>query len=493
MSDSPSAPDHVLDGFAYRRRVADVMVGPVVTIALGATLREAAAALGAHRVSALAVTGGDGPVSGILTERDLVRAIARGVDLDRATVLQAMTADVATIAPDAFVYVAIGRMQRLGIRHLPVVDDGRLAGMVSARALLKLRAGQAPVIGDAIGAAETPQEMAESLAQLPALARAMLADGCGGHEIAAVVAGVFRDATARAVALAEARLSDSHLGPPPAAYAFLVLGSAGRGESLLRPDQDNAIVHAGTVADDGWFAELGRMASDFLDAAGIPYCIGHVMASEPHWRRTLAGWRDEIGRWIARAEGESLLNVDIFFDFQPVHGDRGLAGALRAQSLAAAARAPLFLRMMAGQLDSLSPPFNLFGRLRTDPDSGRFDAKIGALLPAVAAARIMALATETPETGTVGRLRAAAAIGGAESGAVAEIVEAHGLVLRMLAAQQVADRAAGQPATNWLAARELPRHEREALIEALHAIDGAKLLVRDVLTAPRNGSTPAAR
>ena len=79
---------------------------------------------------------------------------------------------------------------------------------------------------------------------------------------------------------------------------MLVLGSGGRGESLLAPDQDNAIVHEGSEADDPWFKEVAERIADLLDAAGIPYCMGKVMASNAIWRRSLTGWEEEVLRWL---------------------------------------------------------------------------------------------------------------------------------------------------------------------------------------------------
>ena len=72
---------------------------------------------------------------------------------------------------------------------------------------------------------------------------------------------------------------------------LLILGSGGRGESLLAPDQDNAIVHDGRPEHDPWFLDIATRISDLLDAAGIPYCKGKVMATNPDWRRSLDGWR----------------------------------------------------------------------------------------------------------------------------------------------------------------------------------------------------------
>lgn len=109
--------------------------------------------------------------------------------------------------------------------------------------------------------------------------------------------------TRRAAELAEERLRTIGLGAPPVAYAVLVLGSAGRGESQLAADQDNAIVYASGAeggAEDAYFEKLATHMSDVLDASGIPYCKGGVMAKNKAWRKSVRTWRATIDGWMHR-------------------------------------------------------------------------------------------------------------------------------------------------------------------------------------------------
>jgi CBS domain-containing protein len=107
----------------------------VLSIDAEAVLSEAAAQMDYQDVGALAVLE-RGSLVGIVTERDLVRAIAEGVDLSLATVGEYMTPYPATVTPDTELSEAAEIMLSLGARHLPVVQDGRPMGMVSARDLL---------------------------------------------------------------------------------------------------------------------------------------------------------------------------------------------------------------------------------------------------------------------------------------------------------------------------------------------------------------------
>lgn len=324
-----------IDSFPYRYRVQDVLRHPV-EIAEGASLEQAARRMREAAVGSLVVLDGGGRAAGIVTERDVLLAVADGGAAALARPVSAVVSrPVVTVPADAFLHVAIGRLQCLGFRHLVATDaNGRAVGVVSARALLALRTSPALALGDEIAAARSPGELADARAKLPGLARGLRAEGVPAAQVAAVLAAALRDLTAQAAALAE-----RELGPAGHPYALLVLGSGGRGESLLGPDQDNALI-CGT-ADDPWFARLGERLADILDAAGVPYCKGGVMAARPAWRHTAAGWSTEVAGWMRRAEGEAMLSVDIFFDFAPARGDAGMATDLRAEALRRAGGAPL--------------------------------------------------------------------------------------------------------------------------------------------------------
>ena len=80
-----------------------------------------------------------------------------------------------------------------------------------------------------------------------------------------------------------------------------------------------------------------------LNEAGVPYCNGGVMASRRLWRHGVDDWHDQVSRWVDRPKPEDLMNVDIFYDFLPVAGDKGLAVELRRHALDAAGRSMPFL------------------------------------------------------------------------------------------------------------------------------------------------------
>ena len=113
-------------------QVRDVMTEATVTDTPTDNLRTAAERMWREQTGSLLVTQ-DGRLIGIITERDVLRAVALGADPDRATVDEAMTVDVFTVGPDMQLHVAAREMAARWIRHLPVLDSGQLLGVVSMR------------------------------------------------------------------------------------------------------------------------------------------------------------------------------------------------------------------------------------------------------------------------------------------------------------------------------------------------------------------------
>jgi CBS domain-containing protein len=450
----PAAPPAALarlDSFPYRHRIAEVMSAPPVTLDPAAPVAAAIRTLSEHGASSAFLALPQG--WGIVTERDVLRAL----DRHGAAALAMPAADFAslplqTVPADAFVYRAIGRMARLGVRHLGVcAADGTLVGALTPRNLLRQRSSAALLLGDAIDCATSVAELGRAWAQVPLMVRLLRAEDVPAPQIAAVISAELCAMTRRAAELAEAAMLQEGLGPPPAPYCVLVLGSAGRGESLLAADQDNAIVHAGDGAGDGagsevdrWCAALATRMNALLDEAGIPFCTGGVMAREAGWRHSLAGWRTHVATWLRRRRPEDLLNVDIFFDAVPVHGDLALGETLRDAALAQARAAPDFLALLSQQAASWRAPLSFFGRLRRNAE-GRTDLKLGGLLPLVAGARVLALRHGSPARATPERLRNVAARGIGAPSDIEAIIAAHAVLLAALLDQQLADAEAGTP------------------------------------------------
>ena len=469
-----------IDPFPYQHRLAEVMSRPVETIDPGATCTQAAATMRRLKISSLLILGADGRPAGIITERDLLNAVAElGAGALDLPVGQRMSGPLVSLPPDAFVFTALARMAGGGYRHMPVVDPvtGQAVGMVTAGSVLKLRAQGALVLAEDIGAAKSAAALAAIQKRLPAIAAGLLQEGVGARQIAAVISAVLRDVSGRAAELACESLQ-AEGKPAPARWCYLVLGSGGRGESLLAADQDNALIHDFEHDDHPWLAELGKRASEILDQAGIPLCRGQVMAMNRNLRHNLGGWREEVAFWIESLAPEALLNADIFYDFQPVAGDFSLAAALR-DSATGLGKDPGFIRALAGTSARRGSALNIFGRFREE--GGRVDLKRGGLLPIVSGGRVLALRLGVAATATPERWHAAVAPGFVRREDFARIDDAHEMILELILTQQVADLAAGRAPGTAVEVRRLLGLSRERLKQALKIVGEIDLILNHVL------------
>lgn len=475
-----------IDSFPYRHRVGDLMKHPPLTVANDRPANAALAAMMEKKVSSLFLPpdSADGPY-GIVTERDILRAIDRAgpAALD-APVGSLGRRPLVSIHRDEFVYRAIARMSGGGFRHLGVVDEsGALCGALSARDLLRQRAGDAVFLSESIESARSRFELGRVWSQLTPIARALVFEEVDARNIASLISRELRALTARAGELAAAEMADAGLGGAPAPYALLVLGSGGRGESLLAMDQDNALIVADGAPDgaDAWFEELGRRTADILNETGVIYCPGGIMAANAAWRKPLGVWRETVRSWIGRSRAEDLLNCDIFFDAQAVLGASGMADDLRAEALALARQATNFHKFLALAAGNFDTPIGMFGRFRTE--AGRVDLKIGGIMPIFSAARVIALMHGVGARTTPKRLAAARGLETVSGKDIDNLVEAHRLLLNLILGQQLRDIDAGVALSNKVAPSELNGFEKQEMKWALEQVS----LVSNLLGIPALG------
>ncbi len=480
----PAAPSETqslarIDSYPYRHRVRDVMTAPPVFVAPETTVREAVDILLQKRVSSVFLKTSEGQV-GIVTERDVLRAVAE--DKLDGPLSAIMKAPLQTVAKDAFIYRAIGRMERLGFRHLGVRGDkGEIVGAVTPRNLLRHRAMAAIILGDAIDTAPTPAALSKAWANLPLMASSLIAEEVDARLISEVISSELCIMTRRAAELALERMRSEGGGNPPVAYCVMVLGSAARGESQLAADQDNAIVYAEgeeNGAADKYFQTMASHMSAILHESGIPNCKGGVMAKNRAWRKSVADWRVTIDGWVRRHRPEDLLNVDIFFDAVSVHGDAALGNDVWNYAYEAGSAARDFQNLLIEMTRQSETAFTMFGGFKLNGE-GRIDLKKYGLMPIFASARVLSIRHDVRARSTPDRLNGALEKGVGSAETVREILNAHRVILRAVIEQQLIDADAGAPLSTFVETARLDRQRRQELKQALQTVAEATGLIAE--------------
>jgi len=413
---------------------------------------------------------------GILDARDILRRVLFEASPEQP-VNGFLAGSPSVVGVDDPLYAAIARMIRDDAATVVAIDPaGRPRGVLRRETAFAAAAGDVlEALAQAAPADDVPGLTAAKAAQ-PAVAAALLEE----HQPASVVLAFVNTAnlatTARLCAATRAALAADGWGEPPAPFAAIVMGSAGRGESLLSPDQDNGLIIADSPGQDraridGFFAEFARRLNRDLAAVGFPLCPGNVMAGNPTWRKTLPEWCAQIDDWARARTNIAILNADIFFDFRCAYGDATLAAELRRHVTRVAQGNAAFLNQMAWRQSEEGPSVGLFGRIVGRDESAAVDLKLHGTMPLVEAVRLLALWAGIEETGTTARLGALLDRRVIESVDHDELAAAFGFLTDLLLRRQVADALARRSSAKTLAPATLPRHERERLFETLRRID----------------------
>ncbi len=435
-----------------------------------------------------------GPIRpvGILTEEDVVRRLTFRAD-PKTPVGEVMTAPLAVVGEHDYLYTAIARMRRLGLRHLPAVDDsGRPVGML--RLAEAYAAGAADTFDqlDALTSDGTIAGMRGSKAAQAPLAGELFADGLTAPEIQQVVTHLNNDIARRVVGLNVAAMESEGLGPPPVPFAMIVMGSGGRGENFLYPDQDNGFIledypDAEHARIDPWFIDLAERVTRDLDAIGIPYCPGNVMASNPLWRKTLSQWKEQVDGWVARATAQAVRNADIFLDFGWLYGERDLVAALKAHVAEATRGSDRFLQRLLHDEGAHKVALGWFNTLATDrrkPEhKGEIDLKHRGTMPIVQGVRVMALREGVEGYGTLEKIAGLESVGRLDAEQADRLRNAFLTISGLLLKTQIKAFETGGRVGNHVRPDTLSKRERDSLVRALKHVQTFRNTLRYTLLA----------
>lgn len=379
--------------------LASVPVGeimrPVHLTAPQHTVQQAAAQMRQERVSSLMIPLPEGAGFGILTDKDLRnKVLAEGLPPD-TPVAQVMTAPARTAPEDLSALSALNLMFRANIRHLPVVRENRVLGMVGMADLLRVQTRAVSYIVQDLLDAPDPETLCASARQLPSHTAHLYRAGQRAEQLARLSSYAYDALYRRATELVQ-----QELGPAPGAYAWLLLGSIARRECGLNPDQDHLLLIE-REEHRPYFQELAVRVEGLLVRAGLPACEGGVMASRHLYTRE--AYMEQIGTWFRVPDPQALLNVTIFFDPRMVAGTLDVR-AVRARRLAAREH-PAFMAHLTRLAVGQRPPVRLRRRLGWGRDES-LDLKVQGLARIVDLARLQALHVGEPHPSTFVRLRA---------------------------------------------------------------------------------------
>jgi CBS domain-containing protein len=410
---------------------------------------------------------------GMFTTTDLRDALLHATPADRLRVADVARFNLISLEPEAELFDALLVMLRHRIHRVLVKDGDKIVGLLSQLDLMSFMSNHSHLITLQVEQATTVDELQSAALQVDDSIKLLQRGGMRIEIISRLVSELNGQIFARLWTL---------LAPPELIQnsCLLVMGSEGRGEQILKTDQDNALLlHDGYVHSE--LQAITRKFSDTLLEFGYPPCPGDIMVTNPMWCQPLAAFRESIGQWLFGGDPEGKMHLAIFMDARAVAGDAALLVDARAHALKLALGSDTFVARMASAIDQFPEPVNSWwNRLpllqNREPDT--FDLKKIGTFPIVHGARAMALQYRLDTLGTVERLQTLANRDLLPAALTRDLIETLRMLMALKLRNNLRQRSLGQPISNLVELSSLGALDRDQLREALSIIRQFKQFLR---------------
>jgi len=469
-----------MEAYPFQKRLAEIMVTAVESCPPETSAREVARRMAERGVGSVLVVDPRHGLLGLITEHELVtRALAPAQsDPDTLTAGEIMQSDPLTMLPETYMYEAMSEMTRRHLKYLPIVAGGDVVGMVSLHDLMRYRSHKAMLLLGSVREEQSLTGLAAIRRKLLTVAQTLMAEMRSAGEMTEILSYIHHGIIRRTFELCLAEAAAAGREAPAVRYCLLLLGSAGRHEMLLAPDQDHALLFEDYPDDrhpeiEAFFAPLSTRLVEALAEVGYPRCEGGVMAANPQWRGRLIDWRERLHDWISNPEPQQVRTSSIFFDFAAVYGEAGLARELREQVLAQVCGQPGFLYQMMALDLRYRVPVGLLGRFlveRGGEHPGELSLKLGGILYIVDCVRMFALEKGIGEVNTCRRLKALVTVDIFAAETAEHIRAAFEALTFLRLRQELHQLEKGQPVSHHLDPHSLSKAEQELLREAFQAV-----------------------
>ncbi len=449
--------------------VEELMTSPPVVVPLDRSIRAAAALMVEQTAGSVLVSDPSGEVIGIVTDKDLRKMIAVGLDFE-TPVASIMTSPVLTVEAEASCFDALLQMMRHRMHHLAVMKNARVVGMLTSHDIMLLQGRSPMALFREIDNQQSLDGLPRLAGRVQSLVRMLVEEGARAGAIVRMMT-VLNDAVLNR--LLELLLKE--FGPPPVAFCWLLLGSEGRREQTFKTDQDNALILGDSKdpvisrAASYYFEAFTASAIEQLAACGFPLCPGGVMASNAAWRKPLSSWKRTVENWIVKPEPHEVLQASIFFDFRTGFGEASLAKKLRDVIKRDAPGNQIFLRHLAANCLETRPPLSFFRSFIVEKDGehkNTLDIKLRGIAPVVEFARVLALQYGVAETNTLDRLQQLASEEHLPRELALDAAGAYEFFLQIRLVHQLELLEAGKTPDNRIDPRKLSDLEKQTLKEA---------------------------
>ena len=407
---------------------------------------------------------------GMFTTTDLLHALDGRRPVSELPVRECARFDLVTADPDTDLFEALWLMVRHRVHRLVVRERGEVIGVLGQLDLVSLVANHSHIVAVQIDDATSVADLKAAAHRIDDMVVLLHDSGIKIERITRLVS----ELNTRLFAKLWLLVAPSEL---LADSCLLVMGSEGRGEQILKTDQDNALLLRDGIHFDG-IEEVTARFSAGLAELGYPPCPGQIMVTNPLWRQPVSSFRATLREWVFGTDPDGPMRLAIFFDAACVAGDARLLEAARQHLQNILVDNDAFLARFAAAADQFSESSSWWNWLTTRRDEQVMDLKKLGTFPIVHGVRALALKHRIHAVGTADRIQQLVVCGALDEALARDLVDALHFMMALKLNHQLRERKLGLAPSNLVRPSELGTLEREPLQDALAIIKRFRALLR---------------
>jgi len=452
-------------------KVKDAYLQKPLIVDENTTIFDAVNTLKDHKGSSLLVKGKD--ELGIVTDTDFrEKIVLNRMNFDEP-ISKLATFGIKTVDADDFLFNAQIKMNKYGIKRLIAIEGEEIVGVLDLISLTSFFASHTYAVMMEVDNTTTVEELKAASEKFVNVIRTFYAKGVKVRYISKVISQLNDKLFAKLYEL----LAPEELKQQA---ALIIMGSEGRGEQILRTDQDNALI----ISDDCTVSkqEIEEFANNFTEHLvdmGYPRCDGNIMISNPFWRKSANEFEKTLYNWIESTREEDLINLAIFYDALCVAGDKYLLIRLKEHLSKTASNSKVFFTFFAGPVLNFATPLGMFANFVVDKNKHKdeLDIKKGGIFPIVHGVRALSLEKSINKTNTVDRIKDLNDIGVIDRELAGELIESFTFLLSLRLKSGLEKIDSVQEPDNYINPSKLKILEKDLLKDSFKIVDKFKKFI----------------
>ena len=447
-------------------RVDAIRLKKVAIVEPNISVKEALELMKSQNAIALLVKNKDG--YGIVTDADFREYILNSEHI--STISQIQSYPIISATKDELLFNIQLLMSKNSIKHIPIIEDKEVLGVVEIADILSYFSNQTHILTSSMQNATSLESVIDIAKSLHNTIKVLHSRGIKARYIARVVSEINKKMYQKLFEFIFPKEWQENA-------SLVLLGSEGRGEQIVRTDQDNALIFK-----DGYepkdIAYYTQKFVSALDSIGYPRCSGNVMVINPKWAKSLQEYKDDIKSAIDTPNEEAMLDLAIIYDSFSVSGNKELLLELKRYLFDRVNSNKSFLAHFAKPIESFESPLGLFSRFITEPGhKDEIDIKKGAIFALIHGIRVLALEHNITKTNTTQRIKELNNIGYFNKELATSLIEALEVLNSIRLHSQLQKLQNNQEVDNYVNLKELTKIKQDSLKEAIKEVEKFKKLI----------------